>query len=379
MQQHDRIGFGLIFGTLAIEIGHLCFYAFLSHIAIDERFHSDSTKDFINKIVQFIRYGNSEDKLRIQTTLQYCKQSDYFKREYIKRVGATDNKTKRLFSTNITIDDSYSLKYVTFSADDIFFNPDKEYTSRQLFDLQRMKLKHEDEPTSFIALGWKAWKKAVRREWRRVFDNLYERKPFPLRIWSFVFIFLVLTTGGPLYAISRVFTFFYPFLAIINALYGKNDYQWFVFDFKQADGTTIGSVISFINDKIPYFPGIVTLIYLVLLLWFFILGIYTFRFMDLCFLIYPTNFNYCDLGGKSSCKRHWNNIMKYYNWQKNKPIVDACVIDIIAGKLDYNSLGIDIAYLILSFLPKNYFDVKAERMGITQTSEYGRFRVDDLL
>ena len=125
--------FGLIFGTLACEIGHFCYYALLSHLAIDERFLSDPTKELMRKLLVFVRKGNNEDNIRGNFLKLSCKQSFIFKKEYFARVGATDIQTKRLFAINTIIDDSFNRFNFKASAKEIFCDPNKQFTSQALF------------------------------------------------------------------------------------------------------------------------------------------------------------------------------------------------------------------------------------------------------
>ena len=203
-----------------------------------------------------------------------------------------------------------------------------------------------------ILLAFHGWKREIGSQYRQISDDYSSRSKW-VRIWDFVWTFLILTFFVPIYALSRIITFFYPFLCVFVALFGKNSYQWFVFDFSNVSDGNI-SFFEYLKEKIPYFPGLVTIVYFFLLIVVTILAIYSYKLMQLCFSIYPSRINYCDIGNFEVCIKHWNRIMAYYNWQQNKPMIDACIIDCIETRLDYSGLAIEIANIIIKFLPNTY-------------------------
>ena len=212
-----------------------------------------------------------------------------------------------------------------------------------------------------IGLGFYAWKEEIKRYYNRIFDH-YVAHPKWMKIWDFIWIAFIFIIAGPIYTISRLITFLYPFLCIMVALYGKNDFEWFSFNFNKFNESNDNNIFNYILKNIPFFPGIVTLIYLILLLIVLILSIYVYKLIQLCFLIYPSEIRYCDIGSFDGCSKYLNKIMHYYNWHQNKSLINACIIDSITKQVnthqanDYSVLGMDIAKIIITFLPKHYKD-----------------------
>lgn len=184
--------------------------------------------------------------------------------------------------------------------------------------------------------------------------------------------------AGPLHAISRIISFFYPFLCIIVVLFGKNNYQWFAFDFDKITTSKFNNFndgMDYIFTTIPYFPGIMTLLYLFLVILVLIYGILSYR----SFILYTiTKYGQDGLYGYAVNQKDRNQVKKkiihYYNWSKNKYIIEAMIIDFIVAELElYSVVGKDIANIILSYINTKYDDPSSDHYKWIQNTR-GRYQ-----
>ena len=373
--------FGLIFGTLALEIFHFCYYAFLSLITIA----TDNIKEneFTGQLIDFVENGDIvQDKTRLRIIKTLCKQSEVFKQEYSKRKGKINPQIQRLFTIHWIKDQPDKLNDANFTYYQIFYDPNFNITKKQL----RQTVGYSFTLCVFWRQIFDAWKEGIEEFYLRIWDagRGDTRFPFVFRVWNFLVVLIAFVFAFPFYTISRLITLLYPFLCIVVVLFGKNNYSWFEFDFNciiDENFDTFSNGIDYIANTIPYFPGIITLIYFIFVVAVTILGIWSYKYFWLSDELTTAN----DWEYLYNCQYSWqvtvtqrrlllDKILLFYNWCLDRPIIEATIIACVVDQLDYNSiLGRDIANIILEFLNIEFDDESNKHYPLINTTP-GRYK-----